>query len=101
MYLLGWLYIGDWGLDYGGRDVSVVSMVHTFVWVGNVCGDSLLDIFSFLLGVIVLGENFCLQGCVMSACAWLWGIWFCVGERTSVEYCNCDNLKMAALGRNM
>jgi len=69
-----------------GRDIGVVSMVLTlgcgYVWV---CGVSLFDFFSFLLGVIVSwGGFFCLQSSVMPACAWLWRIWFSVGERTSV-----------------
>ena len=78
-----------WGeVVYGGRDIGVVSKVLKLGWGGWVCGVSLFDFFSFLLGVIVLVGSFLPPGfpyvCVCVALAhlvlWKWfsfcSLWF-------------------------
>ena len=55
-----------------GRDIDVVSMVLTLGWGGGewVCGVSLTSCRSSS-GLLFSAGVFCLQGSVMSACAWL------------------------------
>ena len=64
----------------GGRDIGVVSMVLTLGWGGEVRG---------FVGLACLTSSRSSSGLLFSAG------FFCFFEQ------NCNNLKMAAIGRNM